>query len=111
MARRRESGIPLPEVLFCLLVLGLLAAAAIPSIVYSGDPQAATCTANVELLNQKIRLYARAHNGWTPADQAEFRQMIADDPGLRGSLPKCPYGEPYVFDPASGRVASHRHER
>ncbi len=111
MARRKASGIPLAEVLFCLLILGLLAAVAIPSIIYSGDTRTAACRANVELLNQKIRLYARAHNGWTPADQAEFRQMIAADQDLRGSLPKCPYGEPYVFDPASGRVASHRHER
>ena len=111
MARRQKSRIPLPEALLCLLVFGLLAAVAIPSIVYSGDPKAAECRAHVELLNQTIRLYARAHNGWTPADEAEFRKMVAEAPGLKAGLPRCPYGEPYVFDPASGRVVSHRHER
>jgi len=111
MARRKESRVPLLEILFCLLVFGLVAVVAIPSIVYSGDPKAAECRANVDLLNRTIRLYANAHNGWTPADQAEFRQMIADHPGLRGRLPTCPYGEPYVFDPASGRVVPHRHQR
>jgi len=110
MGRWTESRVPLLEILFCLLVFGLLAGVAIPRLVYSDDPKAAECRANVGLLNQKIRCYARAHNGWTPADEAEFRQLIADDPGLRGALPKCPYGEPYVFDPAGGRVVPHRHQ-
>ena len=110
MGRWKESRVPLLEILFCLLVFGLMAAVAIPRLVYSDQPKGAECRANVELLNQTIGRYARVHNGWTPADEAEFRQLVADDPGLRGALPKCPYGEPYVFDPAAGRVVPHRHQ-
>ena len=111
MARWKESRVPLLEIVFCLLVFGLLAAVAIPSFVYSDDPKSAGCRANIDLLNQKIGRYAGAHHGWTPADQAEFQQLIAADPGLRGALPKCPFGRPYVFDPASGQVVPHHHER
>ena len=109
MAHRKENGVPLPEVLFCALILGLLAAVVIPSIVYSADTRAAQCRANVELLDRKIRFYADRHSGWTPADTAEFKQMVARDPDLRGALPKCPYGKPYVFDPATGRIVPHNH--
>ncbi len=110
MTHRRQPGIPLPEVLFAALILGLLAAVAIPPMVYSRDTRAAECRANVDLLDSKIRCYAAGHQGWSPADFREFEQMLAADKALpSGGLPKCPYGEAYVYDPMTGRVVPHRH--
>jgi len=109
VARSGRDSLPLPELLFCLLILGLVAAVAIPPMVYSRDTRAAQCRANVRLLNRKIQDWAEAHQGWPPADQAAFRRLIARDPDLRGRLPKCPYGKPYVYDPAAGCVVPHQH--
>jgi hypothetical protein len=109
VTRRGRDGLPLPELLFCLLILGLVAAVAIPPMVYSRDTRAAECRANVRLLNRKIQTWADAHQGWPPADRETFREMIEADPDLRGHLPTCPYGDPYVYDAAGGRIAPHRH--
>ncbi|MEA3367060.1 MAG: hypothetical protein U9R68_02980 [Planctomycetota bacterium] len=109
MARRARESLPLPELLFCLLILGLVAAVAIPPMVYSRDTRAAQCRANVRLLNRKVQAWAEAHQGWPPADQETLRELIRCDPDLRGHLPKCPYGEPYVYDAAAGRIVPHRH--
>ena len=109
MARRGRDSLPLPELLFCLLILGLVAAVAIPPMVYSRDTRATQCRANVRVLNRKIQAWAEAHQGWPPADQETLRELVRDDPDLRGHLPKCPYGEPYVYDAAAGRIVPHRH--
>jgi len=104
-----RNSLPLAELLFCMLVLGLVAAVAIPPMVYSRDTRTAACRANIELLDRKIRQWAEAHDGWTPADQEGFRRLIRHAPDLRGRLPTCPFGEPYVYDPATGRIVPHRH--
>ena len=104
-----STDLPLAELLFCMLILGLVAAVAIPPMVYSGDTRAAECRANLRLLNRKIQEWADAHDGWPPADHDDFRRLIHNDRGLRGHLPKCPFGEPYVYDPAAGHLVPHRH--
>ena len=109
MSRRTGDSLPLPELLFCLLILGLVAAVAIPPMVYSRDTRAAECRANVRLLYRKIEGWADAHQGWPPPDHETFRRMVREDPDLRGHLPKCPYGDPYVYDAAAGRIVPHRH--
>lgn len=109
MARPGRDHLPLPELLFCLLILGLVAGVAIPPMVYSHDTRAAQCRANVRLLNRKIQEWAETHQGWPPADQSSFRWLMREDPDLRGRLPTCPYGEPYVYDPAAGCIVPHRH--
>jgi competence protein ComGC len=110
MSHAKDRSIPLPEILFGLLILGLITAVVIPPMVYSSDARAAECQANVTLLNTKLKLYAEKHNGWAPADRAGFETMLASDKELlMGSHVKCPYGEPYHYDPASGGIVPHKH--
>ena len=98
------------EALFAVLVLGLLAAVAIPPMVYPGDTRAAECKANVALLNEKVERYAAGHDGWPPADQSFFLRMLAQSKDMpAGGMPKCPYGRPYDYDAAAGRVVPHKH--
>lgn len=105
-----HQNVSLAEVLFAVLVLGLLAAVALPPMVYSADARISQCRANVVLVNRRIERYAAQHGGWTPADQDEFARMMADEKTApRGSLPKCPFGQPYVYDPGTGRLKPHRH--
>jgi len=110
MPSRKDSAIPLPEILFAALIMGLVTAVVIPPIVYSSDVRTAQCQANVTLLNAKIRLYADKHSGWTPPDRAALETMLASDKELlTGSHLKCPYGEPYRYDSTAGWIVEHRH--
>jgi type II secretory pathway pseudopilin PulG len=102
--------VPLAEALFGLLILGLMAAVAIPPMVHSSDKRTAQCEANVALLNSMIERHAAKHGGWPPHDKAEFDRMVADDNELpSGEAPQCPYGRRYEYDPAGGRVVKHAH--
>jgi len=110
MTRQSYPGIPLPEALLAVMILGLLAATIIPGMVYSGETRASECRANVALLNAEVDRIARQQGACPPADAEEFEQMVAQEKGLfpRG-MPKCPCGQPYEYDPASGQVVPHRH--
>jgi type II secretory pathway pseudopilin PulG len=110
MPHSKDTSIPLPEILFAVLILGLVSAAVIPTMVYSADARTAECQANVALLNTKLKLYAEKHNGWAPVDRAGFETMLASDKELlTGSHGKCPYGEPYRYDPATAVIVTHKH--
>jgi type II secretory pathway pseudopilin PulG len=107
---RKSRSIPLAEVLFGMLILGLLGAVAIPTMVYSGDKRADECRANVDLLNSMIEQYTAKHAGWVPKDGAEFEKAVAGDiQRPDAAMPKCPYGQWYAYDPLTGRIVPHRH--
>ena len=109
MTHHRDTGLGLPEILFAILILGLLAAVAIPPMVYSSDTRSSQCRANVELLNRRVTRFAAQH-GNPPKDRAEFEKMLlAPDDLPSGKMPRCPFGDPYVYDPQTGGVAPHRH--
>jgi len=110
MDNRADRGISLPEVLFTVLVLGLVAAAVVPQAVYSSDVRTTECKANVTLLNTKIDCWVAEHDGRHPAGQGEFAWIVNKDKEcFPGGLPRCPYGRPYAYDAATGRVVPHRH--
>jgi len=110
MSQHKNGSVPLAEVLFGLLILGLLAAVAIPPMVYSSDKRDAECQANVALLNSMVDRYAETHNGWGPKDRREFEKMVAADKQLpSGTMPRCPYEQRYEYDPLTGHVVPHRH--
>jgi type II secretory pathway pseudopilin PulG len=110
MSVLRTRGIALPEVLFAILILGLLAAAVIPKWVYSSDTKVGECKANVALLNAEIDRYADSRGGRAPAGQDEFTRIVAQDRArFPSGLPACPYDRPYEYDPATGHVVTHRH--
>jgi type II secretory pathway pseudopilin PulG len=110
MVRRSTKGITLLEVLLLLLILGLLAAAAIPSFVYSGEARGTECRSNIALLSAEIGHYAAQGGGGPPATMADLVKFIeADKERFPKGMPRCPYGRPYDYDPAGGSILAHRH--
>jgi type II secretory pathway pseudopilin PulG len=110
MARWDKKGITLLEVLLLLLILGLVAAAAIPSFVYSGETRVSECRSNIALLSAEIGHYAAQSGGGPPATMADLAKFIeADKERFPTGVPRCPYGRPYDYDPAGGCILAHRH--
>jgi prepilin-type N-terminal cleavage/methylation domain-containing protein len=101
----RKKGFTLVELLVVVLILGALAAIAVPRII--GGAQSAkanACATNVDLINQQIELYYSQTGNWPSAltDVTQNQEYFPD------GEPNCPLGDPYVLG-ANHRVAAHAH--
>jgi general secretion pathway protein G len=64
-----KKGVTLVELLIVLLILGALAAIAIPRMTQSADiAKKNGCKTNIDIINSQIELYAAEHDGTYPAN-------------------------------------------
>ena len=104
---RSRKGLTLIELLIVVIILGALAAIAIPRISTSTTTaKQSACDTNVDTLNTAIEMYK--------IDQGSYPTALTDvtnDPNYFGSgdVPACPYGDPYVYSTTTHRVTAHSH--
>ena len=66
---RSKKGVTLVELLIVVLILGALAAIAIPRLTQSADTAKINgCKTNIDIINSQIELYAAEHDGTYPAN-------------------------------------------
>ena len=99
MHQRNKRGVTLIELLLVVVILGVLAAIAIPRITASSTTaKANACATNIDIMNSQIEMY-RADTGSYPGT---LNALVTDANYFPDDLPVCPSSGTYTMsaDPA-----------
>ncbi|MFH1691451.1 MAG: prepilin-type N-terminal cleavage/methylation domain-containing protein [Candidatus Omnitrophota bacterium] len=97
-------GMTLVEIIVVVAVIAVLAALIIPPMHYAKiEAQKQACYAQVVALNAQIESYQAQQGSW-PVALSNLTDLDYID-----KLPKCPFGEEYIYNISAYRVMQHTH--
>ena len=103
---RTRKGFTLVELLVVVLILGALAAIAVPRIIGGAtNAKINACKTNVDLINSQVELYYANRGAWP----ATLPTLTTDPNYFPDGTPACPFGTPYTYNTTTHRVSDHTH--
>lgn len=99
---QHRKGVTLVTLLIVIVILGALAAIAIPRIITSSNTaKSNACATNINTINTQIELYYVNNDAW-PTD---INDVTASTAYFPDGEPTCPSGGTYTMDDTLHRVS------
>ena len=111
ISRRNRRAFTLVELLLVVLILGALAAIAIPRMITtSAEAKTNACSTNEDLINTQIELYlVKSGTAASAFDAAALTALFANTDYFPDGAPVCPYGTAYEIDLTTRHITAHSH--